>query len=186
MNERIKILRQVLEINQNDLGLKIGVARSHISSIENGARVLTDRTIKDICREFNVNEDWLRYGTGEMFIETDTVSLDEYVQMKNADPLEIEIFKTYLDLPVDVRTAITEHFKKKVFSKGVSDLSEISASKEALHVAESTSEYVTSELSESQKQSINSELELYRLALEAQAKAQKSEVSQSINSRNMA
>lgn len=69
MNQRIKILRKDLNLNQEEFASKLGIARSHISSIENGARTLTERTIKDICREFNVNESWLRTGKGEMFKE---------------------------------------------------------------------------------------------------------------------
>lgn len=37
--------------------------------IEKGDRVPSDRTIADICREFDVNEEWLRTGTGPMFVE---------------------------------------------------------------------------------------------------------------------
>jgi len=44
------------------------ISRSQITSYETGRRELNDRTISDICREFRVNEDWIRTGEGEMFI----------------------------------------------------------------------------------------------------------------------
>ena len=66
MNERLKNLRISLNLSQEEFGDRIGItSRSHISSLENGKRTLTDRIIKDICREFGVNELWLRTGEGE-------------------------------------------------------------------------------------------------------------------------
>lgn len=72
--ERIKELRKTLEIRQGDFAKKLSTTQGHISDIENGRKNLSDRTIKLICLEDwngrTVNEDWLRTGEGEMFIET--------------------------------------------------------------------------------------------------------------------
>lgn len=55
-------------MSQKEFGKKIGIeSRAHISSLESGNRNITDRIINDICREFNVSEDWLRYGKGDMY-----------------------------------------------------------------------------------------------------------------------
>lgn len=67
MNERIKKLRKVLKLSGEKFGEKLGVGKTAISRLENGSNNLTAQMIKSICREFNVNEEWLRYGTGEMF-----------------------------------------------------------------------------------------------------------------------
>lgn len=65
IGERLNYLREKkLEISQEDLGNKIGVSRFSISNYESGKRNLTDRVITDICREFGVNEVWLRTGEG--------------------------------------------------------------------------------------------------------------------------
>ena len=65
VGERLNYLREKkLEISQEDLGNKIGVSRFSISNYELGKRNLTDRVITDICREFGVNEVWLRTGEG--------------------------------------------------------------------------------------------------------------------------
>ena len=65
VGERLNYLRdKKLEISQEDLGNKIGVSRFSISNYELGKRNLTDRVITDICREFGVNEIWLRTGEG--------------------------------------------------------------------------------------------------------------------------
>ena len=54
----------------------MGVGKTAISNIEKGNRNLTDQMAISICREFNVNENWLRTGEGEMFIE---LSRDEQI-----------------------------------------------------------------------------------------------------------
>ncbi|MBS5934893.1 MAG: helix-turn-helix transcriptional regulator [Clostridiales bacterium] len=69
MNERLKEIRKYFKLSQKEFGQKIFLAQDHISSLEKGRRNLTDRTIKDICNTFNINEDWLRYGTGEMLVD---------------------------------------------------------------------------------------------------------------------
>lgn len=70
MNERVKELRKALGLSGEKFGERIGLKKSVISQMETGKTGTTDQTIKTICREFNVNEEWLRYGNGEMFIET--------------------------------------------------------------------------------------------------------------------
>ena len=69
MKNRIKELRKAENLNQSDFAERIGIKQGAISAIEKGSSNLTERTIADICREFNVNEKWLRYGTGDMYRE---------------------------------------------------------------------------------------------------------------------
>ena len=69
LNERIKILRNHLKLSQDSFGKKLGVTGASISRLEKGERNLTTQMIKSICREFNVNENWLTTGEGDMFIE---------------------------------------------------------------------------------------------------------------------
>ena len=76
MGERVKELRKVLGLSGEKFGEKIGVTRSAISDIERGRNGLSEQNILAICREFNVNEEWLRTGTGEMFKD---MSLDEEI-----------------------------------------------------------------------------------------------------------
>ncbi|WP_027296437.1 helix-turn-helix domain-containing protein [Robinsoniella sp. KNHs210] len=66
-NERVKYLRTTLNINQEQLGKAIGISKSGISAIENGTRNVTEKHIKLIANAYNINEEWLRNGTGEMF-----------------------------------------------------------------------------------------------------------------------
>lgn len=72
MNERVKELRKALGLSGEKFGERLGVTRSAISDIERGRNSLSEGNILSICREFNVSEEWLRNGNGEMFIETKT------------------------------------------------------------------------------------------------------------------
>lgn len=67
MQDRIKQVRQSEGLTQAEFAEKIGLSRNYIAMIEIGQREPSDRTIKDICRIFGVNEIWLRTGVGEPF-----------------------------------------------------------------------------------------------------------------------
>ena len=69
LNVRITELRKNKKLTQEAFGEKIGVTRNFVWMLEKGDRIPSDRTVSDICREFDVNETWLRTGIGEMFIE---------------------------------------------------------------------------------------------------------------------
>lgn len=69
MKERIKELRKKLGLTQQNLADRLGVKRNTVGQWEVGINPLTDQTIVSICREFNVNEKWLRTGEGEPFIK---------------------------------------------------------------------------------------------------------------------
>ncbi|EIS9623092.1 TPA: helix-turn-helix domain-containing protein [Clostridioides difficile] len=65
IKDRIKEIREDAGLSQKDFGSKVKLSRSQISCYEKGIRDATDRSIKDICREFDINENWLRFGEGE-------------------------------------------------------------------------------------------------------------------------
>ena len=69
MNTRIKEVRKAKELTQEEFAERIGLKRNSIAQIEIGTRVPSNQVILSICREFNVNELWLRTGEGEMFRE---------------------------------------------------------------------------------------------------------------------
>ena len=68
MKNRIKQIRKHFNLNQEEFGKRIGAKQSTVTAYECGNRVPMDVTITSICREFGVNEEWLRTGKGEMFI----------------------------------------------------------------------------------------------------------------------
>lgn len=64
--ERVKKVRKSKEMTMEKFGERLGVTRTAISNIEKGYRGLTEQMLRAICREFNVNEKWLRTGDGDM------------------------------------------------------------------------------------------------------------------------
>lgn len=68
MKQRLRELRKTLNLNQTEFGNRIGVKQSTITGYETGKRIPLDSVIFSICREFNVNENWLRSGEGDMFL----------------------------------------------------------------------------------------------------------------------
>ena len=77
VGERVKALREKLGITQEEFSQRLGTTRNTITNYEANRRAPMDATIKSICREFDVNEEWLRTGEGEMFTQmsrTDEIS----------------------------------------------------------------------------------------------------------------
>lgn len=96
-NTRIKKLRKVLDLTQEEFGKRIGVKRNTVATYELGRNKPIDSVVALICREFNVNETWLRTGEGEMFLE---LSRDEELAAFFGDVLRDE----------------TENFQKRFLS----------------------------------------------------------------------
>ena len=69
MNTRIREVRKSAKLSQEEFGKVLDLSRQYITLVETGERIPSDRTIRDICREFGVNETWLRTGEGPMTAE---------------------------------------------------------------------------------------------------------------------
>ena len=68
MNSRIKMVRKTLGLSQTEFGERLGIKQTTVAGYETGGRTPMDAVVSLICREFNVNEQWLRTGDGEMFV----------------------------------------------------------------------------------------------------------------------
>lgn len=71
MNERLKKLRKALDLTQQEFADRIGSKRNTVAKYETEANMPSTAVVSLICREFNVSEDWLRNGVGDMFLPTD-------------------------------------------------------------------------------------------------------------------
>ena len=71
MKGRIKEVRKALKLSQDEFGRRLGVTRGAITNLELNKVEPKPLFIDLLCREFNVNEDWLRTGEGEMFVPLD-------------------------------------------------------------------------------------------------------------------
>lgn len=67
IHERIREIRQALGLSQAKFAKDISISSGYVAGLELGHRKVNDRLIKLICAQYNVNEAWLRDGTGEMF-----------------------------------------------------------------------------------------------------------------------
>lgn len=108
---RIKSIRSALGLNQDDFGARLGVTNAAISSIESGRRNITEQMIKSICREYDVNYDWLKYGEGEMFENLPETIVDELVLDYELDDLDRELILGYLKLSQSDREVIKNYIK---------------------------------------------------------------------------
>ena len=82
MNERLKKLRKELDMTQQEFADSIGIKRSTMATYESGRNEPIDAVISLICKQHNVNEDWLRSGEGEMFEQlTEQEKIMKYTDM---------------------------------------------------------------------------------------------------------
>lgn len=96
--ERLKYLREQLNINQSNFAKALKLNRSSISLIEKGERTLNDRLINLICLTFNVNEDWLRNGNEPIFIDKDEDDIKKLKEKYKLDDVTTSILKTFANL----------------------------------------------------------------------------------------
>lgn len=99
MDERIKELRKALDLNQTEFGNRIGIKQGTVTGYETGNRMPTDAVLLSICREFDVNETWLRTGEGEMFERlTDQQKVMKYTAMllKDKESLVANAIKNFI------------------------------------------------------------------------------------------
>ncbi|MBO5081527.1 MAG: helix-turn-helix transcriptional regulator [Lachnospiraceae bacterium] len=115
MHTRIKQIRKMKKLSQEEFGEKINVSCGLISAYERNDRAPTERAIADICREFNVNEEWLRSGTGEMFrkmTEQDLIKQKIDNQLKDGDEFTKNVLYQIASLTPEEWKAIEEFIYK--------------------------------------------------------------------------
>lgn len=103
MNERIKELRKKLGLTLEKFGDRLGVGKTAINKLEKGENNVTDQMFKSICREFNVNEEWLRTGEGEMFQipdDEDAALISDLLENTDDDfyKMTLDLIRTYKQL----------------------------------------------------------------------------------------
>ena len=118
--ERVKQIRKNKGMTLEKFGERVGVTKQTVSRIENGVNALTEQMLLSVCRECDVNEQWLRTGEGEMFKErSPSEEIGYYVE----DLLEydghgnpfydmiIEMMKTYVELDEKSQAVIRGYFQ---------------------------------------------------------------------------
>lgn len=86
MKERIKDIRKAAGLNQTEFGKRVGVSLSAVQKWESGENIVSDSVILLLCREFGVNETWLRTGYGDMYrAKTREAELGELIRSRLLD-----------------------------------------------------------------------------------------------------
>lgn len=116
---RVRQIRKQKSMTLEQFGEKVGVTKQTISRIENGINSLTEQMILSICREFGVNENWLRNDEGKMFVEVPAE--DEYFKAvtqisKSNDKLAMQAIIEYWKLD-DVSKEALKNYIYKIAEK---------------------------------------------------------------------
>lgn len=109
MNERIKLLRRFLNLTQQEFADRIGVKRNTIANYETGRNDPIDSVVSLICREFGVNETWLRTGEGEMMDPQADNALENLAREKGLSQAEVILIEKFLNLKPEVRRALVDY-----------------------------------------------------------------------------
>lgn len=111
--ERVKEVRKALGLTLDKFGEKVGVKKQTVSRIENGVNNVTDQMVLSICREFNVNYDFLINGEGEMFDDLPQTVLDELCAQYDLDDLDRTLVEMYIEMPEQVRDYLKQEIRKR-------------------------------------------------------------------------
>lgn len=109
MHERIKEIRKRLDLTQQEFASRIGVKRNTVATYEMGRSAPSDAAISLICREFNVSENWLRTGSGEMFFVSHGNALDVLAQEHNLTQCDYILIERFLNLKAEHRKAVMDY-----------------------------------------------------------------------------
>lgn len=106
VNERIKKLRKALNLTQQEFADRIGIKRGAIANYEIGRNEPADSVCSLICREFGVNEEWLRTGNGEMFVPEPSDVLDALAREYNLSTSTYVMLEKFIKLSPDLQEGI--------------------------------------------------------------------------------
>jgi transcriptional regulator with XRE-family HTH domain len=118
IGDRILQLRKELSLTQEEFGNKIGIKKSSMSSIEKNKSNPSEQTIKFICKEFNVNYDWLVDGKGEIFIDTDRTTIELLADDYKLRPVEVSLIEEFVKLDEEERNVLLNYLQNVFLKNG--------------------------------------------------------------------
>lgn len=138
MKDRIREVREHFGLSMEKFGSRIGIGKASISLLESGKNNPSVQTITLICREFGVNEQWLRTGEGEMFEQTRASVLDRLSTEYDLSREQRSVIEAFLDLDPQERDVILKYVHN-VFDRSTKSAAQSTAipDKEARRIAES-------------------------------------------------
>ena len=119
INERLKHLRKnVLRLTQSELGNTLGLGKAAVSKMESNTSTITEQNIKLICKEFNVNYDWLVDGNGDIFIDTDRTTIELLADDYKLRPVEVSLIEEFVKLDEDERNVLLNYLQNVFLKNG--------------------------------------------------------------------
>lgn len=106
VGDRVKELRNYLNLNQTEFGNRINKKQTTIAGYENNSKTILERTIKDICREYSISYNWLVDGEGEMFVKSEKSSLNLLGKEYDLNEIDKIVILKYLELSKNDRKSI--------------------------------------------------------------------------------
>lgn len=119
INERIYYLRKkVLKLTQSELGKILGVGDTAVSKLEKAGNTVTERNIKAICSEFDVDYGWLVTGKGDIFIEADRATIELLANDYELRPIEVSLIEEFVKLDEKERDVLINYLEKVFMKNG--------------------------------------------------------------------
>lgn len=160
MKDRLRKVRKYRNMNQKEFSAILGIAQSTVGMMEVGKREILERHIKTICAVFNVNEEWFRYGKGNMFKDSTNVLqtlADEY----RLDMFDIKFIEAYANLKAEDRKSIVNFFMgftQKIYAECVpEEITDYNTKRiyRAANTSEFSDEYSESEITDVSESRMN-------------------------------
>ena len=167
MKDRIKGLRRALDLTQQEFAERIGVKRNTVGQYEIGRNAPTDTVISLICKEYGVNEEWLRTGSGEMFAPDPGDELEALAKKYNYSGAVAVLVEKLVNLTPARQAVVTDFLIE--FASGIQSMKDAGRDPAGNAFPHG----------EAPEMSIDEKVEAYRRALEEEAAGdgKKSEVS---------
>ena len=167
MNNRLKKIRKALDLTQAEFAERIGSTQSTITGYESGRRSPSLPVIAAICKEFNVNREWLVNGAGEMFAPDAGDELEALAKKYGYSAAVAVLVEKLVNLPPERQAVVTDFLIE--FASGIQSMKDAGADPKGKAFPQG----------EALEMSIDEKVEAYRRALEEEAAGdgKKSEVS---------
>lgn len=114
LNNRMRAIREELKLSRAAFGQRIGVSGDVINNLERGRVELKESTIKLLCSEFNVNEEYLRFGMEPKFIVTPSSVMEQLKKEFDLDEFSYNLVYEYLKLEPQQRNSVQNFFYKVI------------------------------------------------------------------------
>ena len=110
MGYRVRKLRKTLDLTQKEFGSRIGIKGNTVAQYELGRSNPVDSVVSLIIREYNVSEEWLRNGEGEMFRPTPSSALEQLAKDYNLSNAASKIIEKFVTLKPEKRKELLDLF----------------------------------------------------------------------------